>query len=105
MGVVLETESLRETLTLMCDAQQKINFEDDERSQLPGYGDHHDYGKRIEYGRKFRRKPHRTPDSVANSQQKIIFDDYDRDVADMEVKDWEGSHRNPENDEPPFRPI
>ena len=101
MGVMLETESLRETLTLMCDAQQKINFEDDDRAQLPGYGDHHDYGKRIEYGRKFRRKVHRTPDSVANSQQRIVFDDYDRDVAQADVQEWEGSQRNPENDEPP----
>ena len=105
IGVELESQSLRETLTIMCDAQSIVNLEEQDRNELPGYGDRHDYGKAIEYGRKFKRKPRRTPDSVANSQQKIIFDDFDREVAEMEVQDWEGSHRNPENDEPPIRPF
>lgn len=102
MGVAYHTDSLRETLTLMCDAQLIEHMNEEFEKEMPGYGEHHDYGKAIEYGKKFKRKPHRTPDSLANSQQqRIVFDDYDREVADMETEGWEGSHRNPENDEPP----
>ena len=65
---------------------------EEEQQEMPGYGENHDYGKAIEYGHKFKRKPHRTPDSVANSQQRIVFDDFDRDAAQAEVQDWEGEH-------------
>ena len=42
---------------------------------------------------KFKRKPHRTPDSVANQQQTIHFEDIDRETAEAEVQEWEGEHR------------
>ena len=32
-------------------------------------------------------------------QQTIVFDDYDREVADYEAKDWEGEQR--QREEPP----
>lgn len=99
MGVVLETESLRETLTLMCDAQLREKLNEMDAQEMPGLGDFHDFGKQIQYGRKTKRKPHRTPDSVANSQQRIQFTDEDREIADMEVQEWEGEHRQTE--EPP----
>ena len=67
--------------------------------ELPQVGNFHDFGRAIEYGKKHKRKSHRTPDSVANSQQRIVFDDYDREIADYEAKDWEGEHRQTE--EPP----
>ena len=38
--------------------------------------------------------------SVANQQQRIVFDDYDREVADYEAKDWEGEHRQHGDDLP-----
>ena len=96
--------SRRETLILLCEYMADYLKKEQDLSEMPGYGEHHDYGKAIEYGKKFKRKPHRTPDSVAN-QQKIIFDDFDRETAEAEVKDWEGEHRNSENDEPPVRPF
>ena len=43
-------------------------------AEMPGYGEHHDYGRAIEYGQKHKRVPHRTPDSLANSQQLRLFD-------------------------------
>ena len=92
VGVALETESLRETLTMMCDAQLLAHLDESDRGELPQVGDFHDFGKQIQYGRKTKRKPHRTPDSLANSQQRIIFDDFDRETADYEAKDWEGEH-------------
>jgi hypothetical protein len=92
VGVAYETESLRETLTMMCDAQLIDHLNQMDRDELPQVGNFNDFGKAIEYGKKHKRKPHRTPDSVANSQQKIIFDDFDRDTAHAEVQDWEGEH-------------
>ena len=100
VGVELESQSLRETLTLMCDAQQIANLDEQEHNELPGYDNRHDYGNDIEYGRKHKRVPHRTPDSVANQQQRIVFDDYDREVADYEAKEWEGEHRQHGDDLP-----
>ena len=94
IGVAYETESLRETLTMMCDAQLIDHLNQMDADELPKVGDFHDFGKVIEYGNKSKRKPHRTPDSLANSQQRIIFDDFDRDMSDMEVKDWEGEHHD-----------
>lgn len=107
MGVVLQTESLRETLTMMCDAQMIQHLNEMDAEEMPGLGQHHDYGKAIEYGQKFKRKPHRTPDSIVQ-QQSIIFKDVDRETADMEAKDWEGEHRQYEEsptDMPDWKPF
>ena len=93
VGVTLETDSLRETLTMMCDAQLLKHLDESDREELPQVGDFHDFGKQIQYGRKTKRKPHRTPDSVANQQQTIQWTDNDREVADYEAQDWEGEHR------------
>lgn len=100
VGVALDSESLRETLTHMCNAQIVEILNQMDADEMPGVGDWHDFGKAIEYGNKHKRVPHRTPDSLANSkQQTIIFNDIDRETADHEVKDWEGDHRQTE--EPP----
>ena len=77
VGVELETNSVRETLVLMCDAQKIANLKAMDEQEMPGMGDFHDFGKRIEFGNKMVRKPHRTPDSIA--QQKIMFNDFDRE--------------------------
>lgn len=94
IGEYLGTGSIRETLSHMIDAQLIHNLNESDREELPGYGEFHDFGKILKYGNKYVRKPRRTPDSLANSQQRIIFDDFDRDLADMEVKDWEGLHHD-----------
>ena len=99
IGVYFESGSTRETLSRMIDAQTTEHLNELDRAELPGYGEFHDFGKMLKYGEKFKRKPRRTPDSVANQQQKIIFDDYDRETAQAEVQDWEGEHRQTE--EPP----
>ena len=84
VGLAYKTESLRETLTMMCDAQLIDHLNEMDAEELPGLGQHHDYGKAIEYGKKFKRKPHRTPDSL-NRQQKIIFSDFDRATGSGEA--------------------
>lgn len=90
IGIRYESESLRETLTMMCDAQLIEFMNQMDAAEMPGYGEHHDYGKAIEYGRKFKRKPHRTPDSVARQQQLIVFDDIDHNAPAPPMEDWEG---------------
>lgn len=96
----LDSESIRETLTVMCDAQMLAHIEEIDAEEMPGVGTFHDFGKAIEYGKKHKRHPHRTPDSLANSQQRIIFDDEDRAAAEAEVKDWEGLHPQTEHEPP-----
>lgn len=83
IGRELDSQSLRETLTIMCDAQKFANLEDSDRNELPGYGDRHDYGRAIAYGMTYKRKPRRTPDSLANAQQRIRFDDDDATTTDL----------------------
>lgn len=94
---------LSDVLASMIDAQDLLNAEQADREELPGMGDHTVNGKRIIYGNKAKAKHHRTPDSLADDQRyhqtHIAFDDYDREVADMEVADCEGEHRQTE--EPP----
>ena len=94
IGANMESESIRETLTMLCDSAliEHLNAIDD--AEMPKMGDFSDFGKTIEYGKRTKRKQHRTPDSLANSQQRIVFEDFDRDIADMEAKEWEGEIRD-----------
>ena len=50
-------------------------------------GNYHDYGKVIEYGNRYRRHQHRTPDSVAQ-QQTIRFDEEDATTTDVPPKPY-----------------
>ena len=100
IGISLESESIRETLTLLCDAKTIEDLNEQDRLELPGYGEYHDFGKRIEYEKKYKRKPKRTPDTIERVELPIHFEP--SDVPDLpELKDWEGEQRNPVNDEPP----
>ena len=74
MNTELETFDPIETIRTMLDAQNIINISESDAAEMPGYGEHHDYGRAIEYGQKHKRVPHRTPDSLANSQQLRLFD-------------------------------
>ena len=92
MGRRLHTHSLRETLTLMADAQLLQSLADADRDELPQLGNYSDFGKVIEYRERAKALKHRTPDGEANRQQRIMFDDFDRDVADMEVSQADDTH-------------
>ena len=81
-------------LTMLCDSALIENLNEMNDAEMPKVGNFTDFGKAIEYGQRTKRKPHRTPDSLANSQQRIVFDDFDRDLADMEIKDWEGEQHD-----------
>ena len=81
--IMLECETVSEVINMLCDAQiiEQLNegyrreFEDAARA---------DNGKGYAYGNKTKGLQHRTPDSVAQDQR-IKFDDYDREVAESEV--------------------
>ena len=98
MGAKMDCQNLSDVLLTMIDAQTILDLDEGFRAELPGMGDYNYNGKQIAYGKKTKAKQHRTPDSVAQDQR-IKFDDYDREVADYEVQDWEGEHR--QHDEPP----
>ena len=101
MVVYHEASDVLDMIRKMIVAQYILDIEDSDREELPGMGNNHDWGRSMDDIQKFKRKPHRTPDSVANQQQTIQWTDDDREIADYEAKNWDGSHRNPENDEPP----
>jgi hypothetical protein len=103
IGNEIGTNSLRETLLKLIEDYRKHSMRLQFEEEGPQLGNYSDFGRAIEYGQRTKRKKHMTPDSI---QQHIVFGDDDRETADLEVKDWEGEQRNPDNDTPPddFRP-
>ena len=85
VGKRLCCNSIRETLTVLSEHMNDTLDKEEDREELPGYGNFHEYGKPIEYGQRTKRKKHRTPDSLANSQQTIRFTEEDRLTAQDEV--------------------
>ena len=98
-GRRLHTHSLRETLTLMADAQLLLTLQDADHDELPQLGNYSDFGRVIEYRERAKALKHRTPDGEANRQQRIMFDDFDRDVADMEVTQGDDINERKEADD------
>ena len=94
----MDCESMMDTLLTMIDAQELLEAVEGDRAEGPQMGDIAPNGKSLAYGKRTKRKKHFTPDTMPE-QRSIHFDDYDREVADYEAKDWEGEHR--QHDEPP----
>ena len=99
MNISMGTQSELETVRMMLDAQELINIEAADREELPTMGDRAENNRPYIYGQRTRQTKRRTPDGEAMRQQRIVFTDEDREIADMEVQDWEGEHRQTE--EPP----
>lgn len=98
-----DAKTVREALVRMVDAQTIINLDEADRDELPGMGNITLNGRAPVYGNKAKARQHRTPDSVANDhrfqQMHIVFDEYDKEIADYEAEGWEGEHR--QREEPP----
>jgi hypothetical protein len=94
IGNEIGTQSLRETLLKLIEDYKKhstwLQFEE----EGPQLGNYSDFGRAIEYGQRAKRKKHVSPDDI---QTHIVFGDDDREVADYEVNDWEGEHRQTED--------
>ena len=99
VGGMMKCNNLSDVLLDLIERQSKELREEDDRIQMQGEAQFSESGRRIEYGKRTKAKHHRTPDGEAMRQQRIVFGDDDREVADMEAQDWEGEHRQAE--EPP----
>lgn len=86
LGIKLNTESIRETLTLLADAQTIASLDEDMRNELPTLDNMTENGKPIEYGKRTKQTKRRTPDSEAQRQQRIVFGEDDRLQADEEAE-------------------
>ena len=86
--IVLRCERVSEVINMLADTEVIMHLNGELRQEFEDAA-RMDNGKGYGYGQKTKAKQHRTPDSVA-MDQRIKFDDYDREVADYEVKDWEG---------------
>lgn len=95
IGNEIGTQSLRETLLKLIEDYKKHSMWLQFEEEGPQLGNYSDFGRAIEYGKRTKRKKHLTPDSI---QQHIVFGDDDREVADMEAKDWEGEHKGDSDD-------
>ena len=97
LGARLRCEHLSDILLTMIDAQSLLLTEEENRFEMKGDAMYDARGRKIEYGKRTKAKQHRTPDSVARDQR-IIFDDDDKVLAEMEAnykpEDWEGEHHD-----------
>ena len=93
--IILGCERVSEVINMLADAEVIMHLNGELRQEFEDAG-RTESGKAVEYGQRTKRKKHLTPDDI---QTHIVFDDYDREAADMEAQDWEGEHRQTE--EPP----
>ena len=100
--IILGCERVSEVINMLADAEVIMHLNGELRQEFEDAA-RMDNGKCYGYGQKTKGLQHRTPDSVADDQRyqqnTIQFDDYDREVADLEVQDWEGEIR--QHEEPP----
>jgi hypothetical protein len=92
--ILLGCNNVSEVINLLADAQVIIHLNDEYRKDFEDAG-RTESGKAVEYGQRTKRKKHLTPDDI---QTNIVFDDDDREVADMEANDWEGEHKGDSDD-------
>ena len=88
MGADMECNNLSDVLLTMLDAQDILNAEEREASELPGMGEIAPNGRAVAYGKRTKRKKHYTPDTMPT--QRTIFEDFDRDAPAPKLEDWEG---------------
>ena len=74
----MDCTSLSDLLITMTDAQTILNLEEENRIEMNGENHFADNGKAIEYGKRTKRKHHKTPDSI---QTPIHFEP--EDVPDL----------------------
>jgi hypothetical protein len=104
VGAKMECESLMDVLLTMIDAQTQLYNDECFRAELPGMGDRADNGRKIAYGKKTKAKQRGTPDSLANDQR-IKFDDYDRETTIRETNRNHTEQSKSEEEEFGYRPF
>ena len=92
--IILGCERVSEVINLLSDAEVIMRLNGELRTEFEDAG-RTESGKAIEYGNRTRRKKHLTPDDI---QTHIVFDDDDREIADMEAQDLDGEHKGDSDD-------
>jgi hypothetical protein len=85
--ILLDCNSVTEVINRLCDAELLEHMNEEYRREFEDAA-RVDNGHNYQYGTKTKAKQHRTPDSYA-SDQRIHFDEYDREVAETESEGWE----------------
>ena len=102
LGARMGCNHLSDVLLTMIDAQTIIELEEESKVEMKGEALYDYRGRPIKYGARTKGLQHRTPDSVDDDQRfhqtHIVFDDADKEVADMEAnykpEDLEGEHHD-----------
>lgn len=92
MGADMECNNLSDVLLTMLDAQDILNAEEREASELPGMGDIAPNGRAVAYGKRTKRKKHYTPDTMPVTGN--LFEDIDHETPAEPLKDWEGERHD-----------
>lgn len=90
--IILGCDRVSEVINMLADAEVIMHLNGEFRQEFEDVA-RADNSKEYGYGMKTKSTHHRTPDSVA-MDQRIKFNDYDREVANYEVKDWEGEQHD-----------
>jgi len=88
LGIRRDVKSIRELLSLMIDEQNAALLDEEFKDEMPGMGDRTEGGRLAGssvYGKRTKQTKRRTPDGEANRQQRIVFTDEDRQLADSEA--------------------
>jgi hypothetical protein len=99
--IILGCERVSEVINKLADAEVIMRLNGEFRQEFEDAA-RADNGKEYSYGMKTKSLQHRTPDSVADDQRyqqtHIVFDDDDKELADMEAgykpEEWEGEYRD-----------
>ena len=92
MGADMECNNLSDVLLTMLDAQDILNAEEREASELPCMGEIAPNGRAVAYGKRTKRKKHYTPDTMPVTGN--LFDDIDHEAPAEQLKDWEGEQHD-----------
>lgn len=88
LGIRRDVKSIRELLSLMIEEQTAALLDEEFKDEMPGMGDRTEGGRLAGssvYGKRTKQTKRRTPDGEANRQQRIVFTDEDRQLADSEA--------------------
>lgn len=102
MGEELQCEYFSDVILTMLDKQDFLNSVEEDRREMNGENNFTDRGQRIEYGKKSKSYHHRTPDGEAMRQQRIHFDDFDRETGDGQAYGTAPDEAMPMGDIKPF---
>ena len=92
MGADMECNNLSDVLLTMLDAQDILNAEERDASELPGIGEIAPNGRAVAYGKRTKRKKHYTPDTMPVTGN--LFEDIDHEAPAEPLKDWEGDRHD-----------